>query len=157
MEFLIKELQTLFIESRGQPISFNGKNIVQIDCINIHKTVIDYCFLSNPNEILNGFALKIQNGYIELSNGKKVNIVYTWNQKEVPNIGHYSIVSSDNKIKIWNIYHVNSKELTIADYWTNNAGMIVDSITNTKRIYYCSDGIGIFDPNDNIFSLSWIE
>ena len=61
-------LQYKFIESKGNPINYNGALVSQMDEIPINSDKIRVVFEGGNSELVNGVVLKLTSGYIELPN-----------------------------------------------------------------------------------------
>jgi len=153
----MEALQSQFVRTRGGPLKIGEDIIVQQDIIDINRGVVDITFLSESGPVLCGLALKSAKGYIVLSDGSKRRLVFIWNQPNLPERTTHEVRCPDGQLRIWNIYQVNKAELTKADYWTNNAGMVVELIGENQRKYSCSDGIGPFDKTDMVAVVHWRE
>jgi hypothetical protein len=149
-------LQTKFLISKGQPINVDGNVAVQMDRIPIKCGTVTVSFLSAKSPAAQGVAFKSAKGGIKLSDGKKVKLVYVWDEKKLPKVVRHEVVCPDGVLRLWNIYKIgDERDLTRADAWTNNAGMVIDELGLNKRRYRCSDGLGEFDPDDLIFEVEW--
>jgi hypothetical protein len=151
----MKELQTQFIDSKGEPVIIGNDKVTQIDVIPLKKGVLSVKFETKPLSNPVGIALKSNKGFIKLSDGRKEKLVYVWNISELPNEVKHEVFSPDNQIKIWNIYQITAGNPLRAEYWTNNAGMVVEVINDHERVYNCSDGIGAFDKTELKVRLNW--
>ncbi len=150
-------LQTLFVKTKGAPVKIGNDLVVQMDIIPVRKAIVTVTFISEASEIPMGIALKSNKGEIYLSNKKKEKTVYIWNLPDLPKVINHEVTCPDGILKVWNIYQITVGEPTHADFWTNNAGMIIEIINDKQRKYYCSDGIGAFNKQDLVFQLEWEE
>ena len=149
-------LQYKFIESKGNPINYNGTLVSQMDEIPINSDKIRVVFEGGNSELVNGVVLKLTSGYIELPNGSRVKSLKIWNDIKLPNDMTYIVNCPEQKLKVWNIYKItHTNGLVTEDAWTNNSCMHVQCISLSKRRYNCSDGIGDVDLKNFMFELSW--
>ena len=127
---------------------------MQMDRIPITEGIVSVVFVSRQNDIMQGVALGSKSGGIFLSDGSVVARVNIWDEVTLPRTVQHRVKCRDGELKIWNIYKATrDDDRTRADAWTNNAGMVVEVVSDTRRRYRCSDGIGAFDPNDFVFEL----
>jgi hypothetical protein len=151
-------LQALFIQSKGKPIQVDGDTVTGIDKINIARGAVIVRFLHRSGAHLQGVALKSAKGYVRLSDGSEEKRVNIWDEPGLPRTIKHEVFCPNGELLLWNIYKAtNIEERTQSDYWTNNAGMIIETVTDHCRRYRCSDGIGSFMPDDLVFEIEWIE
>jgi hypothetical protein len=147
-------LQTQFLASKSQPLRIGDHDVVQMDRIPIKEGVISVHFISKQGDILQGVALRVRTGGIVLSDGSTAMRVNIWDESGLPRLVQHKVQCPDGELRVWNIYKATAdRDLTRADAWTNNAGMIVEEISNEMRRYHCSDGLGDFDPTDLVFEV----
>jgi len=153
----MSSLQSEFVTSHGQPIKRGLDTIIQMDEISIRSGDITLAFLERNATAFCGVALKSTKGHIELSDKKKVTLLYVWDLPELSGAIQYKVDCPDGILKVWNIYKIdNDRDLTKAEAWTNNSGIIVEVLGVNRRRYRCSDGIGEFEP-EFIFEISWSD
>jgi hypothetical protein len=150
-----KSLQERFAETRGSPIIVDDLEVIQMDRIPVTECFVTIEMLGDQTGRF-GVALKSRMGGIELSDGRLVKLLYTWNEPRLPSKVAHRVECPDGELRVWNIYRVNHSTGHVSeDAWTGNAGMIVEQITDNKRLYHCSSGPGSFDPEEFKFELSW--
>lgn len=151
-------LAELFIRSRGKPVEVNGHSVVLMDRIPITTGKIRLEFIGPSGMADRGVALESSKGWIELSDGKKVRLLHTWDDPSLPRKVEHSVMCPDGELKVWNIYRTrHSSGLITVDAWTGNAGMLVKRIGDNCRDYACSSGPGEFDPSELIIRILWTE
>ena len=153
-----KSLQYLFIESKGRPLEISGiGKIYQIDEIKVDFSKIKISFAEGNSTVTCGISLKLYNGYFNIGCNKKVSHLYIWDDKGLSKTITYDITSLSNLnaiLKVWNIYRIHHKSgLITEDQFTNNAGMLIESNSTNQKIYHCSDGIGKFDLENQVFKV----
>ena len=149
-------LQQQFIDSKGEPVKFEGEDLIQMDCIPLKKGKISINFKGGNSQILCGIAIKSAKGSILLSDGNKAKTIYIWDEYSLPKTVDYEVYCPDGKLKIWNIYRIEHKSgLITEDYWTNNAGIKINKTTENSREYSCSHGLGEIDLDNFIFEIKW--
>lgn len=153
----MKALSTLFNETEENFVMVNGEKVFGIDSIPLRKGTVTIEFLSEPAGRPMGVALKTPNGRINLTPDEDTTKLYTWNLPDLPKKVSYQAVTKDGILKLWNIYTINEFDPTRAEYWTNNAGMVIENIHDRKRCYYCSSGDGEFDKTNIVFTIEWNE
>ena len=128
--------------------------MVQMDRISLRRGVVAVHFISSPQSILQGVAFQSDKGAIKLSDGSGVKRVYIWHEMDLSPIIRHEVECPNRELKLWNVYKATTNpDRTIADAWTNNAGMIVQEISKERRRYYCSDGVGDFSKQDLVFEI----
>lgn len=148
-------LQGLFIDSHGAPIQVGTERVFQMDRIPIVTGEINLKFLNNIANC-QGVAIKSKRGGIRVSDGKWVNLLYVWDDPNLPRVVTHQVKCPDGELRIWNIYR--TQHLTGAittDSWTGNAGMIIEVCGGRCRRYRCSSGAGRFNPDEFKFQLEW--
>lgn len=154
----MKSLQEQFCDSRGKPIEISGSRVIQVDRVPLGRGFLKIHFLSSVGDLRQGITLKAKGGFIELSYGEKAERVNIWHESNLPDQIEHRISCPSGELLIWNIYHIGGQvPRDRADYWTNNAGMVVQSTEARKRIYHCSNGLGEFSPDDLVLSIEWSE
>lgn len=151
-------LAELFIQRRGQPVEFNGHIVVLMDRIPIRAGSVRLEFLGEKATSDRGIAFKSDKGWIELSSGKRVSLLHTWDEPGLPRTVEHRVNCRDGELRVWNIYRTkHTSGLISVDAWTGNAGMIVNPLTENSREYACSSGPGGFDPSELLVRISWNE
>jgi hypothetical protein len=151
-------LADLFRQSRGRPIEFNGQTVVLMDRIPIKRGKVCLELLGERRNPDCGIALESSKGAIQLSDGKKVRLLHTWDDPRLPRNVEHEVRCPDGELKVWNIYRTrHSSGLVTVDAWTGNAGMLVKRINDNCREYACSSGPGEFDPSELVVRICWVD
>jgi hypothetical protein len=153
-----KTLQHLFIESQGKPVLLGDLVVKQGDRIPISSGRVTIRFLSGCDKD-RGVRMKLSKGWIQLSDGKHAQTVYTWRTPGLPDEVSYNVSCPEGFLKICNIYRVHHADgLVTEEMWTGNAGIVVLSEQTNKKVYGCSPGgCGEFNPRDLVVELEWEE
>ncbi len=98
-------------------------------------------FLSSKGDVEQGFDLKIE-GWFRLENGERVSLLRTWNDSRYELFVEYPFQSKDGRLWVWNVYKMRYEGgQVVEEKWTENAGMWVQEVSPTERIYHCSHGM----------------
>ena len=98
-------------------------------------------FISSKDEVEQGFDLKVD-GWIQLQNGDRVSVLRTWSNPRYEPIVEYPFFSRDGRLHVWNVYKMKyAGGQVVEERWTENAGMWVEEVSPTERIYHCSQGM----------------
>jgi len=114
-------LQEKFMQVRGAPISVGSLTVNQLDRLPIQHALVTIKFMSDHHG--NGVALKSAKGGIVLTDGRKVGLLYIWNDTSLPQETKHIVDCPDGELKVWNIYRVHHANGQVTeDSWTGNAG-----------------------------------
>jgi hypothetical protein len=92
----------------------------------------------NPEQ---AFDIKVE-GWIQLATGERVSLLRTWNDSRYEAAVEYPFHSRDGLLRVWNVYLMRySGGQVIEEKWTENAGMWVQEVSPTERLYHCSPGM----------------
>lgn len=98
-------------------------------------------FLSVKGQIEQGFDLKLD-GYLVLGSRQRVSLLRTWYNRRLPNMVEYPFYSNDLRIRVWNVYkRPQGANNAVEEKWTGNAGFWIEELSETERIYHCSNGM----------------
>ncbi|MFL1500827.1 hypothetical protein ACI77J_02540 [Pseudomonas sp. O64] len=144
-------LSSIFMRTKGKPITFNGKTVVAIMEIEITKprTVFSIRRLSATNGRVQGLALKAVSGQIVVDgsrDGYPEIILWSDTSPDAVEIEVFSKVGST--LKIWNVW----KSTFGMNAWVGNAGIHVCE-SDGKMTLACSDGVGDVDFSDYVVVL----
>lgn len=147
------EFETLFIETKGQPIIYKGKEIRMIDKIDLpgNEINIKLVFLSTDSQWKQGIVLKT-NGKFTVNDEVITNKIVLWEHTAPKEVSIF-IKSKDKSLIIYNVW-LSDKDSVEA--WHNGSAIYVESLGNT-RIYNCNDGYPDDDFNDLIFKVEFLE
>ena len=143
------EFQKLFIESKGQPISYNGKELKMVDRINLPLNKIDLklTFISTDSKWKQGVILQTK-GDFEVNGQVLSTKIILW-EHTAPKQVDVQVKSKDKVLMIYNVWET---EDGTTNYWYNGAAMYIQEI-NRVRIYNCNDGYPDDDLNDLVFKI----
>ncbi len=98
-------------------------------------------FLSSIGDVEQGFDLKLD-GQLRLEKGEEVSLLRTWNDSRYEPSVEYPFHSNDGQLWVWNVYKARYPEgHVVEERWTENAGMWVEYVSPTERVYHCSHGM----------------
>lgn len=145
------EFEKLFIEAKGQPISYKGKELKMVDRINLptSKVGLKVTFISTDSNWKQGIVLQTK-GEFEINGRKMLNKIILWEHtapKEVQ-----AVVKSKDKLLI--IYNVWETEDGTTHYWHNGGAMHIEEVKGV-RVYNCNDGYADDDLNDLLFKIEY--
>jgi hypothetical protein len=146
------EFENLFIEAKGQPITYKGKELKMVDRINLSTSKISLriTFVSTDSKWKQGIVLQTK-GEFEIEGRKLPNKIVLWEDtapKEVQ-----LIVKSKEKLLM--VYNAWKTEEGTTHYWHNGAAMNIEE-KEASKIYNCNDGFPDDDLNDLIFKLEYM-
>lgn len=146
------DFEKLFKQSKGQPISYEGKTLVLIDRIGIASTQkVKINFLETNSNWKQGLILET-NGKFILDDGSVITKYPVFWEDTAPKEIELTIKSKNKELIVYNVW--DSGNGTISR-WHNGAAMEINQISEKKRIYYCNDGYPDLDFNDIVFSIEW--
>ena len=98
-------------------------------------------FMSSKGDVEQGFDLKLD-GWLRLGEGEQVSLLRTWDDPRYESFVEYPFHSNDGRLWVWNVYKARYLGgQVVEEKWTENAGMWVEVISPTDRIYHCSHGM----------------
>jgi len=127
---------------RPDYILWGGLRIKTSDSIAIPRHGVVRCeFLSSNTKVEQGFDLSLD-GWLRLKEGEEVSLLRTWNDPRYESLVEYPFQSNDGQLWVWNVYKMSYPSgQVVEEKWTENAGMLIDEISPTERIYHCSHGM----------------
>lgn len=145
------EFEKLFIDSKGQPIRYQNKEVKMIDRINLSKNTnkIRINFLNTDSVWKQGITIKTS-GYFEINSKKIPDKIVLW-EHTAPNEVELIVKSNDKILIVYNVWETGDGTI---HYWHNGGAMYIEE-KDGKRIYNCNDGFPDDDFNDLVFAISW--
>ncbi len=143
--------QTLFMESKGQPIIYQGKELKMVDRINLpsSKISLKVSFVSTDSKWKQGIVFQTK-GEFEINDQKLSTKIILW-EDTAPKELHMLIKSKDKVLITYNVWET---EDGTTHYWHNGGAMYVVE-DNGIRTYNCNDGYADDDLNDLIFTIQY--
>ena len=165
--------QKLFVQAKGNSISFKGKELYLVDKFPIQNGCVIECILEHATvkpKMTQGFCIDVT-GYVELNGkiikkGKGIRLNF-WENDPINKIKIKVFTKSDSII-IYNICELETSYLVADDFgnpitrhnktithWIGGAAMIVEEIEGGRR-YRCSDTSSAEKPfpfNDIVFTI----
>lgn len=144
----MKSFDKEFLESKGKPVEFEGKELIRIDRIPVKKEFKGIVKLVSTNsKRRQGICLKV-NGHLIINDVKGKSMIL-W-EENIINAVKFEGKSTNGELRVWNAWENHHGGI---DNWMNGAAMIREIDGNTRR-YYCND----FDPDaqfdDIIFEIT---
>ena len=151
-------LQERFLRSKGQPQRVGNDQVVQVDRIDLPKSVwITLKFMGDVPFTDNAAVIAISKpGKIFLPDGTTANALQVWDEAILPRIVTYRVETLRQCLRVYNKYRTHHRSgLVTEDKFTGNAGMVVTQTAPNSRRYECSNGPGPFSKADLVFEISW--
>ena len=148
------EFEKLFIESKGQPIKYKGKELKMIDRVALpaSKILLQIDFIATDSIWTQGIVLQTK-GEFEVNGQKMPNKTVLW-EDTAPKQVKIIITSKDKTLCIYNVWeitdHLGNK---VTHYWYNGGALFLEKINETTTIYHCNDGFPDDDFDDLIFKV----
>jgi hypothetical protein len=150
IQFALVDHAKRFPDKSHRPpfILWDGKRIWNTDAIPVpSQGIVRGEILSAATDIPQGFDLNLHKGWIELLGGERPELLRTWHDQRYEDVVEYPFVSGDGLLRTWNVYEVTYPNgQKVEEKWTSNAGLWVETINDSERIYHCSHGKA--DPPD---------
>ena len=145
------EFERLFIEAKGQPITYKGKELIMVDRINLisNNVSLKLIFINADSRWKQGVILQTK-GKFEINGQTLLNKIVLW-EHTAPKEVQISIKSKDRSLNIYNVWET---EDGTTHYWHNGGAMNVVE-KDGYRIYYCNDGDPDDDLNDLVFKMQF--
>ncbi len=123
-------------------ILWGGRHVTTADVLPVPENgVVRVEILSSKDEVEQGFDLKVD-GWIQLAQGDRVSLVRTWSDPRYEPVVEYPFLARDGRLHVWNVYKMKyGGGQVVEEKWTENAGMWVEKVSPTERIYHCSHGM----------------
>lgn len=143
--------QTLFMESKGQPILYRDKVLKMVDRISLSSSIISMKieFISTNSEWKQGIVLQTK-GTFEVNGQILPTKVILW-EDTAPQKVEALVKSKDKTLLIYNVWK--TEDGTI-HYWHNGGAFYIEQ-SNESFIYYCNDGYDDDDFNDLVFKIDF--
>ncbi len=141
--------QQQFMESKGQPIYYNGIELKMIDRFKLYSSItkLNVTFLSTKSAWKQGIVLQTK-GLFEINDSKFPNKIVLW-EHTAPKMIEMIIKSKDRLLIVYNAWMI--EDGTIHS-WHNGGAMCVEENEN-YRVYNCNDGYPDDDFDDLVFRI----
>jgi len=145
------EFEKLFIETKGQPITYMGKELKMVDRISLPSSEISLkvVFVSAESTWKQGIVLKTR-GEFHINGQKLPAKIILW-EHTAPKELEFLVKSKDKILLVYNVWE--TEDGTI-HYWHNGGAMYIED-KNGIRTYNCNDGYADYDLNDIIFTIQY--
>ncbi|WP_285010115.1 hypothetical protein [Pedobacter faecalis] len=145
------EFEKLFIEVKGQPIMYQGKELRMVDRINLpsSKVVLKVNFLSTNSKWKQGIVFQTK-GEFEVNGQKLPTKIVLW-EDTAPKELQLLVKSKDKVLVTYNVWQT---EYGTTHYWHNGGAMYIEE-KDGVRTYNCNDGYADDDLNDLVFTVEY--
>ena len=138
------DLMKRFPDRKQRPdyLLWGGRKVKTGDRLSVPvRGVVRGEFLSAKGDIEQGFDLKVD-GWLRLKESEEVALLRTWNDPRYDPVVEYPFQIDSGPLWVWNVYKIRHPGGQVAEEkWTGNAGMWIEEISPTERIYHCSPGM----------------
>lgn len=117
---------------------------------------IRYSIEHGPGDATVGFDLEPNAGWIMLEDRSRLKALRVWDDRQYEPSEEYGFSSSSQSLFVWNVYrtplpHGQFRE----EKWTENAGMLVDAVSEDTIRLHCSPGFSKSPDFENlVFSIT---
>jgi hypothetical protein len=127
---------------RPDHILWAGRCIKTSDVLHVcQKGIVRAEFLSAKEGVAQGFDIQFDNGWADLGCCERVPHLRTWREDQLDDVVEYPFFCRDGRLWVWNVYRMRYPGgQVVEEKWTENAGMWIEEISTTERIYHCSHG-----------------
>jgi hypothetical protein len=140
--------ERLFIQSRGQPITYGDKRIQLADTFKIPPTcTLQVVMLSYKKQWRQGVHVSTS-GSLVVNDRTVKNAIVLWTDT-APQTISIKVASTDGVCRVKNVWDTGNGTI---QSWHNGAAMVVDSASKVRR-YECNDGHPNDDFDDLIFTI----
>ena len=145
------EFEKLFIEAKGQPITYQGKELKMVDRINLplSNLSLKVSFVSTDSKWKQGIVFQTK-GEFEINGQKLPTKIILW-EDTAPKELQLLVKSKDKVLVIYNVWQT---EDGTTHYWHNGGAMYIEE-KNGVRTYNCNDGYADDDLNDIVFAVQY--
>src|SRR6266404_1042825 len=98
-------LQELFIQSKGQPVTVDGRIVSQLCRIPLGRGIIRFHLISPPDSN-QGICAKAQGAGIALSDGSSTEELHVWHEPGLPDTVSHRVICPGGELLVWNIYRL---------------------------------------------------
>jgi hypothetical protein len=148
----MSSIENIFIQSKGQPVNYNGHLIQMVDYVQIERDKsIEITFESTNSEWRQGIHLSIDGAF--LINGVTIKKSLVLWQDTAPSKVVLGIKSKTGKCTVKNVWDLGDG---VMHSWHNGAAMRVEK-SSEGSIYYCNDGHPDENFDDLIFHLRVVD
>ena len=146
------DFQELFVQSKGQPITYKGNVIQMVDCLEVAPgQQLRLTFECVDSEWRQGACLTTD-GSFAVNNREMKDTVVLWHDTAP---GEVLLKVQTRKGQCW-LKNVWETEDGLMHSWHNGAAMIVEKTENGRR-YRCNDGRADDDFDDLIFRIEFVH
>ena len=142
--------EELFLESKGKPIEYNGKEVRMMDEFPVKNGDTFTLSMEKYNsEWKQGIYLETK-GFFLVNKQKIKNTIVLW-QDSAPEIVEFELsLKKTESLMVKNVWDAGDG---VMHSWHYGSGIIIEDFANGKR-YYCNDGHPDDNFDDIVFTLS---
>ncbi|WP_156305413.1 hypothetical protein [Sphingobacterium endophyticum] len=146
------EFEKLFIETKRQPITYQGKELKMIERVDLpsNKVTLKVSFLSTDSKWKQRIVFQTK-GEFEVNGQKLPTKIVLWEDTAPKEL--QLLVKSKNKVLV--TYNVWQTEDGTTHYWHNGGAMYLEE-KDGVRTYNCNDGYPDDDLNDLVFTVEYL-
>ncbi|ARU61611.1 hypothetical protein CBW65_11755 [Tumebacillus avium] len=150
-----KALSEIFIETQGKPFEHEGKLVSMGFTASVSKgQQVTLELISANSELEQGIEVSVDSrkGEVEFSEGKVKRPIFWTNfaPDQIPFVCYPK--KQDGILRIWNVWcYPGEKE---PNAWINNAGIVIEPISDSESILHCSNGYGDVDFSNLVFRVT---
>ena len=151
------EFMELFLETKGDPIEYQGKTLLMVDDIKVEENFQAELELISVNSSLRQGICMDTKGELDSGCGETGERFVFW-QELWTKLGQKSLkIKGKSKNGVVELYNCWERESGSTDYWMDNGAMIKKMVGANEYIYYCNDGEFDDDFDDLVFRLKILE
>ena len=152
METNMPSFQDLFVKSKGQPVTYDGRTIQMVDRLSMADgQTLKVTFEGVDSDWRQGVGLDTD-GSFEVNNQIIKKSIVLW-QDTAPREILLKVHTSKGECRVKNVWDVGDG---VIHSWHNGAAMVVEELPNGKR-YRCNDGRADDDFDDLLFSIELVK
>src|SRR5258708_8646156 len=139
------EFERLFVQTKGQPINYKGRELKMVDRIKVLSNEIELkvSFLKTDSNWRQGIIFQTK-GKFEVNRQHFLNKIVLW-EDTAPKKVQMAVNSKDKILVVYNAWKTDDGAI---HYWHNGGAMYVE-LHPGYRIYNCNDGY----PDDDLDDL----
>lgn len=133
------DLWKLFRDSEGEPVNYNGKELIMADKFKVDKKFsFEVELLEKDSEWTQGICIRTDGEFVigADTDKKRVSLIdRIWTEQDV---GPIKIIgtSRDGELYVYNSWYEGGTH----EYWVRNAAMHREKIGENEYVYHCNDG-----------------
>ena len=151
------EFMELFLETKGDPIEYQGKTLLMVDDIKVEENFQAELELISVNSSLRQGICMDTKGELDSGCGETGERFVFWQELWTEIEQKPLKIKGKSKNGIVTLYNCWQDESGSTDYWRDNGAMIKETIGKNEYMYHCNDGEFDDDFDDLVFRLKILE